>query len=991
VSHDPPRGERNATTGALRETSPDTGGKIGNVLVAQGNEMRAELVDELLALPALEQRLAFLHDADLLNAGGLNRLLDVAERLVHTDPGKAHRLAALCAELADRAAATAAEPRASYIRGQIHSLNGEFDAALRMTKNAYEGYVALGKNLEALRTYVGRMSVLLDLGLYQEALDAGQLVLDAVDGVGEPRVRPTPQQARLLSALVYQGRGLCYEYMGRYEEALGAYAAAEERYRALGMNERLGEVLDNRGGILLHLGRANEALAAHEAAAVFAEAGLTLSYAMALNNIGEAHRQLANYTRSLDAFEGARRLYESLDALVHKSLLLLFTANAYLELNLYSEALASYQEVNELLRGMGLAHDRARALWGIGSALVARSEFEEAEEALREAAELFAAANNAPLLSGVMLERAALLAARGEREAALDAARRALSLVSGGKWPVQHFYAHLRLADLLLPDTTEAEPHLLAAGHLAKRLALPHLRYRLNERLGRLRRLQGREEEARTLLEAAVEEIERLRGGVAHEAVRASFLRDKTAAYEDLLQLYLARDDKEGPRLAFDVAERAKSRALVDVLTGVTERVPAASMDPQLEERILDLQADLNATYNRLLSFTDEEVEHGTPVPNLQGRAVELEREISRLRLHAPSSDPFAEPISLADVQEQLPSDVVLLAYHAVGDEIMAFVSVGDGFRVVRDLGSVAAVAQFLQRLNRERGYLRLGPEFARRHARLLERSAQQVLTELYTVLVAPVEALLEEMMPEGVDAPWKLVIVPHGLLHQVPFHALFDGERYLLERFEISYAPSARVYALCHQQTPQMSGKAVVMSVSDPLIPAVTQEARAVARHLPGAHVLSDREATTEALRSASSDCYALHLACHGLFRSDNPMFSSLKLHDGWLTAADVMQLDLAGALVTLSACESGRNEVYAGDELMGLMRAFLGVGASTLVVSQWLVQDEAAASLMEKYYERLGEGLEPAQALRAAQLAIKEEYPHPYYWAPFVLVGKR
>jgi CHAT domain-containing protein len=74
-----------------------------------------------------------------------------------------------------------------------------------------------------------------------------------------------------------------------------------------------------------------------------------------------------------------------------------------------------------------------------------------------------------------------------------------------------------------------------------------------------------------------------------------------------------------------------------------------------------------------------------------------------------------------------------------------------------------------------------------------------------------------------------------------------------------------------------------------------------------------------------------------------------------------------------------------------MGLMRAFLGVGASTLVVSQWLVQDEAAASLMEKYYERLGEGLGPAQALRAAQLAIKEEYPHPYYWAPFVLVGKR
>jgi CHAT domain-containing protein len=959
---------------------------------AQG--IRTGLVDDLLALPTPERRSAFLHTARLLNADGLDRLLDIAERLVHTDPGKAHCLAALCADLANRATAPAAVPRASYVRTQAYYLNGKFDAALRMAKDAYEGYVALGMNLEALRTYVGRMSVLLDLGLYQEALDAGQIVLDALDGVGEPVVRPTRQQTDLLTALVHQNQGICFEFMGRYEEAIGAYAVAEERYRALGMTERLGEILDNRGGILLHLGRANEALAAHEAAAaVFEEVGLTLSYAMALNNIGEAHRQLANYTRALDAFERARRLYESLDALVDNSILLLFTANAYLELNLYSEALASYQEANELLRDMGMAHDRALALWGMGSALVARSEFKEAEKALDEAADLFAAANNAPLFSGVMLEQAALLAARGDREAALDAARRALSLVSRGKWPVQRFYAHLRLADLLLPDVTQVEPHLLAASRLAERLALPHLRYRLNERLGRLRRLQGREEEARTLLEAAVEEIERLRGTVAHEAVRASFLNDKTAAYEDLLQLYLARDDEKGPRFAFAIAEKAKSRTLVDLLTGVVERVSAASTDPELEERIRKLQADLNATYNRLLNFPGKEDEHETPIPDLQARALQLERKISRLRLHAPLPDPFAGPISLADVQEQVPSDVMLLVYHVVGDEIMAFVKMGnDSMRVVRNLGPVAVVTDLLQRLNRYLDDLRVGPEFVRRHMRLLEQTTRQVLTSLYTVLVAPVEALLEEMAPEGVGTPEKLVIVPHGLLHQVPFHALFDGERYLLERFEISYAPSTRVYALCQQQTsPQVSDKALVMSVPDPLIPAVTEEARAVARHLPGAEVFNDESATIEALRNTSTGCYALHLACHGLFRSDNPMFSSLKLHDGWLTAADIMQLDLAGALVTLSACESGRNEVFGGDELIGLTRAFLGVGASTLVVSLWVVQDEVTASLMEMYYERLREGAGPAEALRAAQLEVKEQLPHPYYWAPFVLVGKR
>jgi len=949
------------------------------------------LVDQLLALPTLEQRSGFLRAEDLLNADALNQLLDVADRLAYSDPGKAHRLAAVCADAAEQSDAPAAVPRANYIRARTHAENGEFDAALRMTKAAYDGYVALGQNLEALRTNVGLMGVLLELGLYQEALDAGQTVLDALDGAGELDVAPTQEQSKLLAALVHQNRGGCYEYMGRYEEALEAYAAAEGRYQTLGMNERLGEILDNRGAILLHLGRGNEALAAHEAAAaVFVRASLTLPHAKALSNVGEANRQLANYTRSLDAFEQAHRLYDSLDTLVDKNLLLLDTANAYLALNLYSEALNAYEEVNGWLRDVGMSHDRARTLWGMGSALIALSDFGEAERALARAADKFAAADNAPMLSGVMLEQASVLAAREDWEAALETARRALELASEKGWLVGQVYAHLRLSDLLLPDLDQAELHLLAAQKLAYRLALPHLRFRLNERLGHLRRLQGRDEEARVLLEAATEEIERFRGTIAQETVRASFLRDKIAAYEDLLLLHLARGDEEGVRRAFAVAEKAKSRALVDLLTGVVDRVPAASMDPKLEERLLDLQADLNATYNRLLGFTGVEDEHEALIPDLQKRAVELEREISRLRLHAPSSDPFTDPISFADVQEELPSDVVLLTYHVVGDEIMAFVNVGDGIRVVRNLGSVGVVAELLQGLSIQWDRFRVGPDFVKQHMALLERSTRQILAQLYIVLVTPVETLLEESrLSDG--APRKLVIVPHGLLHQVPFHALFDGERYLLERFEISYAPSARVYSLCQRQTPQVSDKALVMSVPDPLIPAVTEEARAVARHLPGAEVLSDGRATTQALQNASSGCHVLHLACHGLFRSDNPMFSSLKLHDGWLTAADVMQLDLAGTLVTLSACESGRNEVFAGDELIGLTRAFLGIGASTLVVSLWIVQDEATASLMEKYYERLRDGARPAEALRAAQLAIKTERPHPYYWAPFVLVGRR
>jgi CHAT domain-containing protein len=470
-------------------------------------------------------------------------------------------------------------------------------------------------------------------------------------------------------------------------------------------------------------------------------------------------------------------------------------------------------------------------------------------------------------------------------------------------------------------------------------------------------------------------------------------LRDKTAAYEELLQLYVARNDEEGLWRAFTIADRAKSRALVDLI-GSVERGTAASLDPEAEGRIRELQADLNATYNQLFGFASEEDEHEKPVQELQERAAELETKISRQRLRVPASDPFMDPASFADVREKLSSEVTLLAYHVSEDEIVAFVILGNSIRIVRRIGPVAVVAKQLQRLRMHMNRFRAGPEFAKRHMTLLERSTQAVLASLYTVLVAPVEGHLEETGTRTsymAGAPAKLVIVPHGLLHQIPFHALFDGEAYLLERFEISYAPSAQVNSLCQEKAPRRSGKALVMSVADQLIPAVEKETQAVARYLPGAEVLSDVRATTDALRRASSGCRIVHLACHGLFRADNPMFSSLKLHDGWLTAADVMQLDLTGALVTLSACESGRNEGFVGDEPVGLMRAFLGIGASSLVVSLWLVQDEATASLMERYYERLRDNARPAEALRAAQLAVKDEYSHPHYWAPFILVGRR
>jgi CHAT domain-containing protein len=132
------------------------------------------------------------------------------------------------------------------------------------------------------------------------------------------------------------------------------------------------------------------------------------------------------------------------------------------------------------------------------------------------------------------------------------------------------------------------------------------------------------------------------------------------------------------------------------------------------------------------------------------------------------------------------------------------------------------------------------------------------------------------------------------------------------------------------------------------------------------------------------------LHLACHGYFRPDNPLFSSLRLADGWLTVRDAYDLDLSCDLVTLSACETGVSAIAPGDELIGLARGFFSAGAPALLVSLWRVDDHITADMMASFYKQLREGDGPAAALRHAQRELLERHPHPFFWSPFVLLGR-
>jgi CHAT domain-containing protein len=201
---------------------------------------------------------------------------------------------------------------------------------------------------------------------------------------------------------------------------------------------------------------------------------------------------------------------------------------------------------------------------------------------------------------------------------------------------------------------------------------------------------------------------------------------------------------------------------------------------------------------------------------------------------------------------------------------------------------------------------------------------------------------------------------------------------------------PSARVLLQCLAQPERPFGTGLLLGVADERTPRVADEIASLERLSPNSSVLLDERATLAALRARASSADVIHLACHGQFRPDNPLFSALKLGHGWLTVRDVYELDLRGALVTLSACETGISAVVPGDELIGLVRGFFAAGARALLVSLWTVGDTATAELMAGVYTRLQAGDTPATALRCAQLRQMQTRPHPYFWSPFALLGR-
>jgi CHAT domain-containing protein len=541
---------------------------------------------------------------------------------------------------------------------------------------------------------------------------------------------------------------------------------------------------------------------------------------------------------------------------------------------------------------------------------------------------------------------------------------------------------------------------------------------------GQAHRALHQPDEAQRAFAEAITAIEDLRNYIAgNEQQQQQFFSLKISPYYEMIDLLMAQNHHQE---ALGFAERSKSRVLFDVLNrGKVNITKALSSDEQHRE------AKLAAELASLNSQLYQEKQASKPDPmRLAELATRLEK--ARLQIEALYADIYAahpelrvqrgemRPLGLAEAASLIPDNQTALLEFVV-QENHSFL-----FVLTRS-NKIADAKPDLQAYQLNIKQKELSQLTQRFNQRIANRSLdfQDSAAQLYNLLLKPAQAQLRGRN--------SLIIVPDGILWDLPFQALLSApKRFLLDDYAISYAPSLTVLKEMqslrakrrnhHSQAKtllalgnpaidtQTAEKVTAVFMDEKLLPLPEAERQVkVLRQIYGdnhSRVYIGAQASETRLKQEAADYQILHLATHGILNDASPMYSHLVLSqqqgkaadDGLLEAWEIMKMDLNADLVILSACDTARGKVGAGEGMIGLAWSLFVAGCPTTVVSQWKVETESNSEMMIVFHRNLRAGARrskannsKAAALRQAALKLRrnKKYSHPFYWAPFVIVG--
>lgn len=870
------------------------------------------------------------------------------------------------------------------LRAKANALysSGDNRAATEHHQRAFQLYEAAGDWKEAARTLSSSIQPLILLGEYDQAFWAAERAREIFTRLDDQR-----RLARLEINV-----GNIYHRQDRFEESIAHYERAYQGLMPYKDVEGIAVVLSNMAVCLISLNDFPRALATYQRARSFcSQHNMPLLVAQADYNIAYLYYLRGEYSRAIEALYAARRACEAIGDAYHLALCHLDLSDIYLELNLSEEAREMAHEGFLRFEKLGMGYEAAKTLANEATAYGQQGKAVQALERFAKAREIFVREDNLVWPWLIDLYQGLLLFQEGRYFEARRLCNSAAAFFDQSALSGKAVMAHLLLAQIALQveDLATADQETRAAVAKLSGLQTPVLIYQAHFLLGEMARARGERQAAHTAYLEARKALETLRSRLQGEELKISFVKNRMQVYEALVSLYLSGADAgTSTEEAFACIEAAKSRNMIEMIFQSGQSLPLGETgQSDLVRRIRDLREELNWYYHRIeLEQLRPEAKSREKLENLQVIAQSHEKELLRtlreLPAHERENATLEAPadFSLKKLQSTLPEKATLVEYFIAGEQLVAAIISQDSARIL-PVTMLSRVAHLLQLLRFQVSKFRMGNSYVQRFEGPLLRATQSHLESLYSELIAPLRVFFQGN---------HLIFVPHGPLHFLPFHALKNGDEYLCDSFTISYAPSATVFSLCQQKAPSDAPASLVFGIADERAPQILDEVRSVSSLLPSSSLHLGDQATSSLLREKGPESGLLHIATHGMYRQDNPMFSGIRLGDGYLNLYDLYQMKLNARLVTLSGCATGMNFVAAGDELLGLQRGLFCAGATTLLLSLWDVHDESTAQLMSHFYRHYIQNADMAGALQHAMRELRQKKPHPFYWAPFVLVGK-
>jgi CHAT domain-containing protein/tetratricopeptide (TPR) repeat protein len=909
---------------------------------------------------------------------------------------------------------------------------GEADSAAAWLEPAYQRALATG-DYRAAGTALGTLaSIQKDREQYRAASELYRRAAALHERVGDTR-----------------GLAAAENNLGLVAAELGDTAGARAAYqRALATNRRFRRT-SAAAANLVNLGTLADLQGAYgdaeqcyrEALDVYVESGDSLNSGLVLQDLGRLALRRGNYTAAATHLRRALAIHERIGPPASARSVAIDLARAESAAGALQPAVRTLERAERLGAGVGLTgRDRAELALARAEVEARLNHAAAADRRLAVAERYYAASGDPTGQANAREERALLDLRRQAPRSALDHLQQAVRAreLAGDVRATAGSRLLLGYAAAELGDTTQARLEYdrsretfarigdpvgeaqamgaLAGLALTMRLPLtadslyrtalrrlgarpvPSVSWWLHLGRGEALRGTGATDAAARELRASIADVERSSGAFVLPENRAAFMADKWQAYGELAEL---EQERGRPDSAFAVSERMRAQVLLELLTSTpNDRGPAASIVGgvrDLRQRITELTLRLTGDDAEPAAFRGPATPSGSEdavreaLADAEAKYADI---LGRLRQDATAGGAVAPAavVSAATVRERLNADEVFLEYLVSDTTSMVFVVTHDT-TVALDLHVGRRVLARL--IDFARGTI--GSDTAGAGQELWRAP----LTRLHQYLVAPIE---DAGLFHGKE---RLYIAPHAELHYLPFAALLapgPTPRFLAQRFAISYAPSASVWArLANQADSRASGSLLAVApVHRGVLPGTEVEARRIAR-MYGRHAtsLAGADATERQFREVAGGYGIVHLATAGVLNKQNPLFSYVALRpgadeDGRLEVHEIYGLRLQARLVVLSACQTALGsgalgDVPAGDDWVGLVQAFLEAGATRVLATLWPVKDRATASLMGDFYQRLRAGASEDAALAGTQrtaLGLRAT-SSPLYWAGFVLTG--